>query len=352
MTRFVPLTVAAVERTTRDAVVVTFEDAPGFGHVQGQYLTFRRDFDGTEIRRSYSISSGVGEPLQVGIKRVDGGAFSTWANEALAPGDVLEAMPPMGRFHTAIAPDAERHYLLVAAGSGITPILSIARTVLELEPRSWVTILYANRAVSQIMFMAELDDLKARHLSRLAVVHVLKQDAQDIPLFTGRIDAEKRDALFEGWIAVDTVDMAFICGPEGLMETVAESLRKHGLPEDAIRFELFAAAQAGRLPQAARGVAADAKPTEVVVRIDGGSHAFTMDRDQSLLDAACENAIDAPFACRAGVCSTCMCRVVEGEVEMVQNHALEDYEVARGYVLSCQSYPLTERVVVEYDTGH
>ena len=349
--RFVPLTVAAVERTTRDAVVVTFADAPGFEHVQGQYLTLRRDFDGTEIRRSYSICSGVGEPLQVAIKRVEGGAFSGWANEALAPGDRIEAMPPMGRFHAAIAPDAERHYLLVAAGSGITPILSIARTVLAAEPRSRVTLLYANRAVSQIMFHTEIDDLKSRHLARLAVVHVLKQDAQDIPLFTGRLDAGKLDDLFARWIAVDIVDLAFVCGPEGLMRTVAERLEAHGLPRDAIRMELFAAAQTGRLPQAARP-RVEAGPTEATVRIDGGSHTFTMGRDQSLLDAARDNAVDAPYACRAGVCSTCMCRVVEGEVEMVQNHALEDYEVARGYVLACQAYPLTDRVVIEYDVGH
>ena len=351
MSRFAPLRVRDVTRTTRDAVVVTFDDAPGFEHVQGQYLTFRRDFDGTEIRRSYSICAGVGEPLQVGIKRVEGGAFSTWANEALAPGDVLEAMPPAGRFHVPLAPGAERHYLLVAAGSGITPILSIARTVLAAEPRARVTLLYGNRAVNQIMFLTEIDDLKSRYLTRLAIVHVLKQDAQDIPLFTGRIDEGKLDALFERWIDVGSVDLAFICGPEGLMRTVAASLEAHGVAKDAIRFELFGAAQAGRLAASAR-VVAEAKPTEATVRIDGGSHTFKMDRDQSLLDAARENAIDAPFACRAGVCSTCMCRVVEGEVEMVQNHALEDYEVARGYVLSCQSYPLTDRVVVEYDTGH
>ncbi len=351
MSRFVPLTVARVERTTRDAVAVTFEDAPGFAPVQGQYLTLRRDFDGTEIRRSYSLCSAPGEPMQVGIKRVDGGAFSGWANEGLAPGDVIEAMPPAGKFHAPLEPDAARHYLLVAAGSGITPILSIARTVLEAEPRSRVTLLYANRAVNQIMFLTELDDLKSRFLTRLAIVHVLKQDAQDIPLFTGRIDADKLDALFAAWIDVGSVDLAFVCGPEGLMRTVAERLEAHGVAKEAIHYELFGAAQPGRLAAPER-VVADAKPTEVTVRIDGGSHDFAMDRDQTLLDAARENAIDAPFACRAGVCSTCMCRVVEGEVEMVQNHALEDYEVARGYVLSCQSYPVTDRVVVEYDTGH
>ncbi|MGB3555527.1 MAG: 2Fe-2S iron-sulfur cluster-binding protein [Jannaschia sp.] len=351
MTRFHPLTVTEVVRTTRDAVIVTFDDAPGFDHVQGQYLTFRRDFDGTEIRRSYSICSAPGDPLQVGIKRVEGGAFSTWANADLAPGDVLDAMSPAGRFHIPLDPEAARHYLLVAAGSGITPILSIARTVLDREPGARVTLLYANRAVNAIMFQTELDDLKSRHLTRLAIVHILKQDAQDIPLFTGRIDAAKLDDLFARWVQVETVDEAFVCGPEGLMETVRTSLQDHGLPRDRIHVELFASAQTGRLPQSARKDSAT-KPTEATIRIDGGAHVITMDRDQSLLDAARENAIDAPFACRAGVCSTCMCRVVEGEVEMVQNHALEDHEVERGYVLACQSYPLTDRIVVEYDIGH
>ncbi len=347
--QFQPLTVTDVQKTTRDAVVVTL-DAP-FDWVQGQYLTFRRDFDGTEIRRSYSICSAPDEALQVGIKRVDGGAFSTWANDALAPGDTLDTMPPMGRFHTDIAPDAARHYLLVAAGSGITPILSIAKTVLAREPQSRVTLLYANRAVNSIMFHTELDDLKSCYLTRLAIAHILKHDAQDIPLFTGRIDADKLSQLFAQWVQIDTVDEAFICGPQGLMETVRASLQDHGMAPDHIHIELFAAAQTGRLPQAARAAVA-AKPTEVTLRIDGAAHVITMERDQSLLDAVRENAIDAPFACKAGVCSTCMCRVIEGEVEMIQNHALEDYEVARGYVLSCQSYPLTEKLVVEYDVGH
>jgi ring-1,2-phenylacetyl-CoA epoxidase subunit PaaE len=347
--KFRPLTVAAVERLTRDAVAVTFEDAPGFRFREGQYLTFRRDFDGTEIRRSYSICAAVGEPLRVGIKRVEGGAFSSWA-QGLAPGDVVEAMPPMGRFHAE--PRDGAHYLLVAAGSGITPILSIARTVLGREPASRVTLVYANRAVNTIMFQTELDDLKSRFLTRLAVVHVLKQDAQDIPLFTGRIDAEKLDALFATWVQVDTVDEAFVCGPEGLMETVRAGLERHGVPGDRIHVELFASAQQGRLPQSARLEAADASPTRATIRIDGAAHEVEMAPGQSLLDAALANDIDAPYACRAGVCSTCMCRVVEGEVEMVQNHALEDHEVERGYVLGCQSYPLTDRIVVEYDVGH
>ena len=348
--RFIPLTVTDLHKTTRDAVVVTL-DAP-FDWVQGQYLTFRRDFDGTEIRRSYSICSAPGEPLRVGIKKVAGGAFSTWANEDLAVGDTLDAMEPMGRFHVPLDPDAARRYLFVAAGSGITPILSLLRTTLTREPKSRATLLYANRAVNALMFQTELDDLKSDHLTRLQIVHVLKQDAQEIDLFQGRIDADKCAALFRDWVPVDDIDEAFICGPEGLMETVSASLREHGMAKDRIHFELFAAAQAGRLPQSKRPAAEAVKPTEITLRLDGASHALTMDRDQSLLDAALADGIDAPYACKAGVCSTCMCRVAEGEVEMAQNHALEDHEVERGYVLACQSYPLTDRVVVEYDSAH
>lgn len=349
--RFTPLLVTDLQRTTRDAVVVTFADAPGFDFLQGQYLTFRRDFGGTEIRRSYSICAAPGEPLRVAIKRVEGGSFSQWANEALRVGDRIEAMPPAGRFHAPILPGASRRYLLFAAGSGITPILSIARTVLEAEPGAQVSLIYANRAVNSIMFLEELDDLKSRFLARFQIVHVLKHDAQDIPLFAGRIDEQKLAALFRQWVPVAGTDLAFLCGPEPLMEVVRASLRQHGMADEAIRFELFAAAQPGRLPRRAAPAAA-AKPTEATIRIDGGAHTITMERDQSLLEAARENSIDAPFACRAGVCSTCMCRIVEGEVEMVQNHALEDYEVEQGYVLSCQSYPLSDRVVVEYDVGH
>ncbi|GIT91535.1 phenylacetic acid degradation protein [Jannaschia pagri] len=347
--RFQPLTVAEVRKTTRDAVVVTFDPAPGFEFRAGQYLTFRRLFEGVEVRRSYSICAAPGEALQVGIKRVDGGAFSTWANEALAPGDRIDAMLPMGRFTPEIEPNTGKHTLLIAVGSGITPVLSIAQALLQAGGR--VTLLYGNRAVNTIMFQTELDDLKSRFLTRLAVVHVLKQDAQDIPLFTGRLDGAKLDALFAAWVQIDTVDEAFLCGPESMMDVAVERLVAHGLPPERIQTERFVGTQTGRLPQITRATVA-AKPTEVTLRLDGAAHVVTMERDQSLLEAALENAIDAPYACKAGVCSTCMCRVVEGEVEMVQNHALEDDEVAHGYVLSCQAYPLSDRVVVDYDVGH
>ncbi len=354
MARFHQLAVTDVQKTIRDAVVVTLKPVNGgdFDFTQGQYLTFRQDFDGTEVRRSYSICAGKDDGvLQVGIKKVDGGAFSTWANEALAPGMMMEAMEPMGSFHTPIAPEQHKNYLGFAGGSGITPVLSILRTVLAREPGSTFTLVYANRGVNTIMFREELEDLKNMHMGRLTVIHVLESDAQDIDLFTGLVDQEKCKALFTHWIDIESVDTAFICGPEPMMLGIAASLREHGLSDDQIQFELFASAQPGRLARKAVSTAegSAAKSTEATITMDGSSRSFTMDKNQTILDAALENALDAPYACKAGVCSTCKCKVLEGEVEMVANHALEDYEVERGYVLSCQSFPVTDRVIVDYD---
>ena len=355
MARFHDLQVTDVRKTIRDAVVVTLKPVNGgdFDFIQGQYLTFRHELDGTELRRSYSICAGRGEGLlQVGIKKVDGGAFSTWANEELKPGMVLQAMEPMGSFHTPIAPENRKTYLGFAGGSGITPVLSILKTVLAEEPLSEFTLVYANRGVNSIMFREELEDLKNLYMGRLTIIHVLESDAQDIDLFQGRVDAEKCEALFAHWIDVDSVDTAFICGPEPMMLGIAAALRAHGLSDEQIKFELFASAQPGRLkrkPSAAAAEKASDSATRATVTIDGARRSFEMGKDVSVLDAALENAIDAPYACKAGVCSTCKCKVLEGEVEMVANHALEDYEVAQGYVLSCQSYPVSDLVVVDYD---
>ncbi len=354
MVQFHPLTVTDVRKTIRDAVVVTLQPENGadFSFTQGQYLTFRRKFDGEELRRSYSICTGLDDGvLQVGIKKVDGGAFSTWANEDLRPGDRLEAMAPMGSFHTQLDPAKAKYYLGFAGGSGITPVLSILKTVLAREPDSRFTLVYANRGVNTIMFRDELEDLKNLYLERLNVIHVLESDAQDIDLFTGLVDQEKCKALFSGWIDIESVDTAFICGPEPMMLGIAASLRDHGLSDEQIKFELFASGQPGRLKRkvASSVAASSAKQTELSVTMDGSQRSFSISKDTSILEAALENAIDAPFACKAGVCSTCRCKVLEGEVEMAANHALEDYEVERGYVLSCQSYPLTDKVVIDYD---
>ena len=354
MARFHPLTVTDVHKTIRDAVVVSLAPPEGadFDFTQGQYLTFRREFDGEELRRSYSICAGLDDgSLQVGIKRVEGGAFSTWANDQIKVGDTLEAMPPMGKFHTELDADAARHYIGFAGGSGITPVLSILRTVLTREPQSRFTLVYANRAVSTIMFRAELEDLKNTYMGRVNVIHVLEADAQDIDLFTGRVDEEKCAQLFTRWIDIASVDTAFICGPEPMMLGIAASLRAHGLTDAQIKFELFGSSQPGRAKKQA--IASDAAlagtMTQATVTMDGATRSFKMPRDMSLLDAALDNAMDAPFACKAGVCSTCRARVTEGEVEMLTNHALEDNEVADGFVLTCQCYPLTDTVRFDYD---
>lgn len=353
MSQFHPLTVTDIHRTIRDAVVLTLqpENPDAFKFTQGQYLTFKQDFDGTELRRNYSICAGLDDGvLQVGIKRVEGGAFSTFANTQLAVGDTLFAMPPQGKFFTEIEPKKAKSYLGFAGGSGITPILSILKTVLKREPSSTFTLVYANRAVNSIMFREELEDLKNTYMGRLTTIHML-ESGQDIDLFTGRVDQAKCEALFAQWIDVTAVDTAFICGPEPMMLAIADSLKNHGLEPNQIKFELFSESQQGQLAKQAVAERAEGqKGTDLTVVIEGAQRSFEMSKGQSVLEAALANGQDAPYACKAGVCSTCMCKVLEGEVEMLSNHALEDYEVERGYVLSCQSYPLSDTLVVDYDT--
>ena len=264
----------------------------------------------------------------------------------------MEAMAPMGAFHMPLDREAARHYLAFAGGSGITPVLSILKTTLVSEPRSRFTLVYANRQISSILFREEIEDVKNQYLGRFSTLHVLESEAQEIDLLTGRLDAQKCRALFESWIDIETVDAAFICGPEPMMLTIAAALREHGLSDAAIKFELFASGQPGRAKaRAASAHAAEsAAACEATVTLDGATRSFKMPkRGQSLLDAALAHNIDAPYACKAGVCSTCRAKLIEGEVEMEVNHALEDYEVRQGYVLTCQSLPLTDKIVVSYD---
>ncbi|OIQ31202.1 MAG: phenylacetic acid degradation protein [Alphaproteobacteria bacterium MedPE-SWcel] len=355
MARFHALEVTDIRKTIRDAVVVTLrpadDAAPDFDFVQGQYLTFRREFDGCELRRSYSICAGRDDGLlQVAIKRVDGGAFSTWANTELRVGDRIDAMPPQGRFHTPLDAAAQRHYLAFAGGSGITPVLSILKTTLALEPRSRFTLVYANRRVNSIMFRQEIEDLKNRYMGRLSVIHILEADTQEVDLFTGRVTQDKCAELFARWIPVTTVDTVFICGPEPMMRGIVAAAKTAGLQEAQIKFELFLSDQPGRTRRrAATPAQGSAAAVTAVITLDGATRSITFDRNTTLLEAALAHALDAPYACQAGVCSTCRCRIVEGEVEMAANHALEDDEVAKGYVLACQSLPLSDRLVVDYD---
>lgn len=356
MTTFYPLTVAAVQRETRDSVVLSLHVPDHlrerFRFHQGQYLTFRKPLNGEEIRRSYSICAAVqDQALRVGIKKVPEGRFSTWANEQLAAGETLEAMAPAGSFHVPLDGANHKHYVGFACGSGITPVLSILKTTLLSEPQSRFTLFYGNRASSSIMFREELEDLKNQCLGRLNLVHILSREQQDIELFNGHIDQDKCTQLFQHWLDVSTVDTAFICGPQDMMLAVSQVLQEHGLDKSQIKFELFAT-DGARSPRRVekQAVTADANRCEATVVVDGRARALTLEKNrQTLLDAGLEQGMELPYACKAGVCSTCRAMLTEGEVDMDVNFALEDYEVARGYILTCQSYPVTDRVVVDFD---
>ncbi|MGJ7916925.1 1,2-phenylacetyl-CoA epoxidase subunit PaaE [Massilia sp. LXY-6] len=355
MSKFHPLTVAKVKHETRDAIAVTFDVPPNlrdaFKYQQGQHLTLRAMIDGEDVRRSYSICSAVQDDcLRIAIKRVNGGVFSTWANECIRPGVTIDVMPPEGRFNLPLDPESSRHYLAFAAGSGITPILSILKTTLLAEPDSRFTLLYGNRASSSVIFRDELTDLKDQYMERLNLVYIMSREQQDIELFNGRITEAKCRQLFQHWLRVENVDYAFICGPEDMMHGVSAALQEAGMPKERIRIELFAAG-AAKLDRKPRPVSAEARhQTEVTVIMDGNHASFTMDKDkESLLDAGLRAGIDMRYSCKGGVCSTCRCKVLEGQVDMDVNYALEDYEVARGFVLSCQSFPVTDKIVVDFD---
>ncbi|NNL88087.1 MAG: phenylacetate-CoA oxygenase/reductase subunit PaaK [Marinicaulis sp.] len=356
MAKFYPLEVLEIRKETNDSVVVSLSPPPeakdDFEFIQGQYLTFRREINGEELRRSYSICSAVSEDnLRVGIKKVDDGWFSTWANEDMKIGDIVDAMAPMGNFYGSIEPDRKKKYLGFAGGSGITPFMSIIKTVLAREPHSTFTLAYGNRSARDVMFREELEDLKNTNMGRLNIVHILETEA-DIDLFSGRMDKEKCDALFNKWIDVSACDQAFICGPEPMMLAVADALKAHGIAEDKIKYELFASAPRGKGGQksASKVTDANAEQTSLTISLDGVRRDTKIPKTGvSVLEAALEAQIDAPFACKAGVCSTCRAKIVEGEAEMEVNYALEDYEVKAGYVLTCQCYPLSDSLVVDYD---
>ena len=354
MAKFHTLTVTDIKKTIKDAVVVTLapNGEKAFEFTQGQYLTFRRDFDGEELRRCYSIcTSTTDENLAVGIKQVDGGAFSTWANTELKIGDQMEVMPPMGTFYGEETNNPAPHILCFAAGSGITPILSILRTKLVENPYASFTLVYANRNVNTIMFREELEDLKNEHLERLRIIHILEDDTDGVELLSGRIDDKKCTRLFDQLIDLNSIDVTYICGPQPLMLTLSGALEKYGLSKSQIRFELFASDQPGRAKKKARSANDQAAGISAKTTVNGESKSFNMSKDTSLLEAAIENKLDAPFACKAGVCSTCKAKIVDGKVEMIANHALEDYEVEAGYVLTCQSYPVSDSVAWDYDQG-
>ncbi|WP_420476343.1 1,2-phenylacetyl-CoA epoxidase subunit PaaE [Noviherbaspirillum sp. ST9] len=358
MSTFHRLTVAQVQPETRDAVVVSF-DIPDdlretFRFTQGQYLTLRATIDGEEVRRSYSICSAVQEDaLRVAIKHVSGGVFSTWANTALKAGASLDVMPPEGRFHAPLDKSSARHYLAIAAGSGITPLISIIKTTLHAEPGSRFTLVYGNRSSSSVIFKEALADLKDRYMERFRLVHVLSREHQDVDLFNGRLTRAKCEELFRNWIPLSGIDLVFICGPGELIREASEVLTANGMPAERIKVEMFSAGAPTRKKHSQAAGTLATSHCAVTVISDGARMGFTMEKDkESVLDAALRQGIDLRYSCKAGVCSTCRCKVLQGKVDMDVNYALEDYEVAHGFALSCQSFPVTDELVLDFDQGH
>jgi len=350
------LTVASVQGLTRDSMAITFAVpehlTDTFAFVQGQYLTLRTMIDGQEVRRSYSICAAVQDKkLRIAIKKVAGGIFSNWAKAHLLPEIEIDVMPPQGNFHIPLKPETARHVVAFAAGSGITPMLAIIKTMLVAEPLLCVTLVYGNRSSSSVMFKEELVDLKDRFLARLNLVWIMSRESQDIELFNGRIDYDKTSELLSRWIDPASIDAAFICGPHDMMLAVTQALQDKGVDKSRIRTELFGTPLTIK-PRAESVDVQGHEQCEVEVMLDGARRRFTMAKNQNLVDGGLKAGLDIPYACKGGVCSTCRAQVLVGEVDMDNNFALEDYEVARGFVLCCQSFPVSERLVIDFDQEH
>ncbi|NLU80202.1 phenylacetate-CoA oxygenase/reductase subunit PaaK [Micromonospora sp. HNM0581] len=362
---FHPLPVVAVDRLTADAVAITFavpeELRETFAFRAGQHLTVRLPSaavvaDGAggavpDVRRSYSICSTPAElarhgRLRIGVREIPGGSFSGYACGVLRHGDTIEVLPPLGHFTTDFAPNRARRYGAVVAGSGITAVLSLVATALAVEPASTFTLVYGNRTAGSVMFAEELADLKDRHPTRMHLVHVLSREQGDSPLLSGRIDAERLGRLLDTIVLGDAVEEWFLCGPYPMVVDARTVLTGRGVAESALHTELF---HVDAPPPPVRRDDDVSGGTDVTIMLDGRSSSFTMRRDERVLDAALKVRGELPYACKGGVCSTCRAKVVAGEVEMARNYALEPDEVDAGYVLTCQSSPLTDTVSIDYD---
>ena len=354
---FHPLRVREVVPDTAEAVVVAFDVPPElrevFSFTQGQYLTLRKEIDGQDLRRSYSICAGVDDgELRVGVRKVAGGVFSNWINAHLKHGDIVNVMAPQGRFFVPMEPALHRHHLGIAGGSGVTPILSTMKTVLAREPLSEFTLIYGNRALKSTMFKEEIEDLKNRYLTRLTLHHVFSDEHTDAPLNMGVMNRDKIGEFLTSVVPAASIDHAFICGPFQMNDEAEAALLAAGVPEERIHIERF-----GIAPQAQQvdAVIHEAKPGDaetarITIIRDGLKREISFTKDQpSILDAASAAGLEVPFSCTSGVCGTCRAKLVSGQVRMERNFALDKNEVANGFVLTCQAHPLTPQVVLSFD---
>ena len=369
---FHPLRVRTIEADTAEAVIVSFEVPPAlrdtFGFTQGQYLTLRKTIDGQDLRRSYSICAGVDDgELRVGVRKVKGGVFSNWINASLRPGDSLSVMAPQGRFFVPLDAAARRHHLGIAGGSGITPILSIMKTVLAREPHSRFTLIYGNRSLQSTMFKEELEDLKNRYMARLVLHHVFSDELTDSSLNSGLMTRDKISQFLHSVVPAAGIAHAYICGPFQMNDEAEAALLAAGVAEDRVHIERFgvAAPAGGAAEGAADGAAegagqvgavihqarpGDAEVARVAIIRDGLRREIEFRREQpSILDAASAAGLELPFSCTSGVCGTCRAKVVEGDVRMERNFALDKAEVAAGFVLTCQAHPTSPQVVLSFD---
>jgi ring-1,2-phenylacetyl-CoA epoxidase subunit PaaE len=355
--QFHRLRIREVRPETADAISVAFEVPPAlhdeYRFRQGQFLTLRERVGDEELRRSYSVCVGVPEyessgELRVAIKRVAGGRFSNWANERLQPGREIDVMTPDGLFFTELDPAQRKHYVGFAGGSGITPMLSLIKTILATEPRSEFTLVYGNRSVATIMFVEELEELKNRYMDRLRLYHVLSDEGQEVQLFSGLLDEARCAQIVATLVPADSIDEAFICGPGPMMDAAERALLEAGVLRERIHIERFGTPAPSGAP--VREVADDAPRADVVLIVDGKERRLRVPFEgQPILDAGLAAGADLPYACKGGVCCTCRARVLEGEVRMDKNFTLEEHETNRGFVLTCQSHPVSARVVISYD---
>lgn len=353
---FHSLAVKEVKKETADCVSVLF-DVPAslqkiFTFQQGQNLTIKKMLDGAEVRRSYSICTAPFENnLRVAIKKVDGGLFSSFANNELKAGDVLDVMPPTGKFNTTLNKASKKNYLAFAAGSGITPVISIIKTTLKEEPESSFTLVYGNKNRQSIIFFEELEALKNQYMNRLSLINILSREKTDTPVSFGRIDTEKLH-LLSPLVNYSSADEIFICGPEEMILCIKDYLEQKGIDKKKIHFELFTSSGQKKKQQNPDDKSASSGPSStVIVKADGRSFEFKLpfSGDSTILDAALRQGADLPYACKGGMCCTCKAKLLEGEVDMDVNWGLEHEEVEQGFILTCQSHPKTERVVVDFD---
>jgi ring-1,2-phenylacetyl-CoA epoxidase subunit PaaE len=342
-------------------VAITFdipsESLEKFHFEPGQFLTLRADVNGQDVRRNYSISSPRSQflkhsELEIGIRPVEGGVFSNWAATQLKAGDTLKVMPPEGRF--TIKKPRAIHRVGFAAGSGITPILSIAATTLEEQTESKFTLIYGNRRMSSVMFNEALQDLKDRFPGRFTMIHILSQQAQEVDLLQGRIDADKIKSIVSALLPAKSMDEVFICGPEAMIEVTEKALIDSGVPANRVHSERFttSASQAHKVQadiDASKEKTSSAKSVHMTIVLDGKEHEVALSPDEHVLDAALNAGLDLPFSCKAGVCSTCRCKVTHGEVTMDKNFTLEADEMAQGFALSCQARATTQKLVISFD---